>query len=120
MDVWRRGIRAARTFTLADRQRLIVTDELRARQPAELWWFLHTEAEVKPGDGGRTAVLSQHGKTFTVRLQEPADVQFQVMDCRPLPSSPTPEPQADNRGRRKLALHMTGVQAARIQVALEP
>ncbi len=112
--------RAVRTFTLADRNRLIVTDELQARQPAELWWFLHTEAKVKLNDGGRTAVLSQHGKTFTVHLQEPADVLFQVMDCRPLPSSPNPEPQADNRGRRKLALHMTDVKATRIQVALEP
>ncbi len=112
--------RAVRTFTLADRKRLIVTDELQAREPAELWWFLHTEAKVTLNDGGRTAVLSQHGKTFTVQLQEPADAQFQVLDCRPLPSSPNPEPQADNRGRRKLALHLTGVQATRIQVALEP
>lgn len=112
--------RAVRTFTLADRKRLIVTDELQARQPAEIWWFLHTEAKIKLNDGGRTAVLSQHGKTFTVRLQEPVDAVFQVMDCRPLPSSPNPEPQADNRGRRKLALHLTDVQAARIQVQLQP
>jgi hypothetical protein len=41
------------------------------------------------------------------------------MDCRPLPTSPDPEPQADNRNRRKLALHLTGVQDVRIQVALE-
>ena len=98
----RMRIACVRTFTLADRKRLIVTDELQARQPAELWWFLHTEAKVKLNDGGRTAVLSQHGKTFTVRLQEPAGAAFQVMDCRPLPSSLEPEPQADNRGRRKL------------------
>jgi len=65
-------------------------------------------------------MLSQHGKTFTVHLQEPVGVAFQVMECRPLPSSPNPEPQADNRGRRKLALHLTGVQAMRIQVSLEP
>jgi hypothetical protein len=112
--------RAVRTFTLADRNRLILTDELHARQPAELWWFLHTEADVQLEDGGRTAVLSQRGKTFTVHLQEPAEVQFQVMECRPLPSSPHPEPQAENRGRRKLALHLTGVQTARLQVSLGP
>jgi len=95
-------------------------DELQARQPADIWWFLHTEAKVKLKDDGRTAVLSQHEKTFTVRLQEPVGAAFQVMDCRPLPSSPDPEPQADNRGRRKLALHLAGVQATRIQVSLEP
>ena len=42
------------------------------------------------------------------------------MDCRPLPLSPNPEPQADNRGRRTLALHLTDVQAKRIQGSLQP
>ena len=111
--------RAVRTFTLEDRKRLVVTDELHARQPAELWWFLHTEAKVSLGDHGRTASLTQHGKTFSVRLQEPADAEFEVMDCRPLPTSPNPEPQADNRNRRKLALHLDDVRDVRIRVSLE-
>ena len=42
------------------------------------------------------------------------------MDCRPLPTSPHPEPQADNSGRRKLALHLTGAQTTTIQVSFEP
>lgn len=111
--------RAVRTFLLQDRKRLVVTDELHARQSAELWWFLHTEANVRLGDQGRTATLSRQGKTFTVRLQEPAGAEFQVMDCRPLPTSPNPEPQADNRNRRKLALHLTGVQDVLVQVTFE-
>jgi len=112
--------RVLRTFTLDDRKRLVATDELQAREPAELWWFLHTEAGVSLGDHGRTATLTQHGKSFIVRLLQPADVEFEVMDCRPLPSSPNPEPQADNSDRRKLALHLTKVQTTQIQVSLEP
>jgi hypothetical protein len=112
--------RAVRTFTLQERKRLVVTDDLETRAPAELWWFLHTEAQVKLGADGRTATLSQRGKTFTVRLQQPAGAAFTVMDCQPLPTSPNPSSQADNRGRRKLALHLAGVQATRIQVTLEP
>ena len=112
--------RAVRTFTLQDRKRLIVTDELHAPEPAELWWFLHTEAKVDLADGGRLATLTLHAKAFTVRLEEPVDAALEVMDCRPLPSSPNLEPQADNRGRRKLALHLQGVQATRIQVSMEP
>jgi hypothetical protein len=112
--------RAVRTFTLAERKRLVVTDELRARQPAELWWFLHTEAKVALDDHGRTATLTQQGKSLCVRLEKPVEARFQVMDCRPLPTSPNPQPQADNAKRRKLALHFSGVQAMIIEVSLEP
>jgi len=112
--------RVLRTFTLEDRKRLVVTDELRAREPSELWWFLHTEARVDLADGGRSATLSLHGKSLRIQLREPADAALEVMECRPLPSSPNPEPQADNRGRYKLALHLRGVQATRIQVLLQP
>jgi len=110
---------AVRTFNLQDRKRLVLTDDLHARQPAEFWWFLHTDATVGLDDQGRTATLTQHGKTLRVRLQEPAEAAFEVMDCRPLPTSPNPEPQADNRNRRKLAIHLENVKAVRIQVALE-
>ena len=112
--------RALRTFTLQDRKRLLVTDELTAAKPAELWWFLHTEAKVSLSDGNRTATLSQNGKTFTVRLEAPKEGAFTVMDCMPLPSSPSPEKQASNSKRRKLALQVKDVQSARIQVSLEP
>ena len=112
--------RLLRTFTLEDRKRLVVTDELRAREPSELWWFLHTEARVDLADGGRSATLSLHGKSLRIQLREPADAALEVMECRPLPSSPNPEPQADNRGRCKLALHLTGVKATRIEVLLLP
>jgi hypothetical protein len=112
--------RVVRTFSLLDRKRLVVLDELSTRQPAELWWFLHTEARVVLSEQGRTATLSRDGKSFTVRLQEPAGVAFEVMDCKPLASSPNPQPQADNSGRRKLAVHLGNAQATRIQVSMEP
>ena len=80
----------------------------------------NNEARVTLADHGRTATLSQHGKTFTVRLEEPSEAAFTVMDCTPLPSSPNPQPQADNRDRRKLALHLQDVRATHIRVSLEP
>jgi hypothetical protein len=112
--------RVVRTFTLEDRKRLVVTDELSTRQPAELWWFLHTEAAIALSNQDRTATLSRAGKTFTVQLQEPAGAAFEVMDCKPLPSSPSPQLQADNTGRRKLALHLHDVESTRIRVSMAP
>ncbi len=112
--------RVRRTFTLQERKRLLVTDELAAAKPSELWWFLHTEAKVVLSDGNRTATLTQKGKRFTVRLEEPREGALTIMECRPLPTSPNPEKQASNSKRLKLALNLKGVQATRIQVALEP
>ena len=112
--------RVIRTFTLEDRKRLVVTDEISARQPAELWWFLHTEARVSLSNQDRTARLTRNGKTFTVQLQGPTGAAFEVMDCKPLPSSPNPEPQTSNAGRRKLAVHLQGVETIRVQVTMAP
>ena len=63
--------RAIRQFTLEDRKRLVVADELVAKEPAELWWFLHTEAEVKLDGDGRVATLAQNGKRLIVRSKSP-------------------------------------------------
>jgi hypothetical protein len=112
--------RVLRTFTLPERKRLVVTDEISATKPSELWWFLHTEAKVALNDDKRTATLSQNGKSFIVRLEEPKDAVFSVMECKPLPSSPNPEKQASNGKRQKLAVHLNGVDATRVQVAMEP
>jgi hypothetical protein len=112
--------RAMRTFAMPERKRLVVTDELEAVKSSELRWFLHTEAKVSLDDRKRTATLSRNGKICTVRLEEPAGATFEVMDCKPLPSSPNPSPQASNRGRRKLALHLSDVQSVRVRTVLEP
>jgi len=112
--------RVLRTFTLPERKRLLVTDEISATKPSELWWFLHTEAKIKLTDDKRMATLSQNGKSFIVRLEEPKEGTFSMMECKPLPSSPNPEKQASNGKRQKLAVHLGGVQTTRVQVSMEP
>ncbi len=109
-----------RTFTVEGRKRVTVTDELRAAQPAELWWFAHTPAQVELAAGGRTATLRLGEGRLVVRLVEPADAAFEVLEARPLPTSPQPEQQADNAGVRKLAVHRTGVRETRVSVIFEP
>ena len=42
-----------------------------------------------------------------------------VLDATPLPTSPNPK-QADNTGRRKLAIHFTDVTTLQIKVKLTP
>ncbi len=112
--------RVQRTLTLRDDGGVLVTDEIECKQPSDLWWFLHTGAKITLDAKGAAATLEQQGKRLQVRLLEPKDAQLQVMDAAPLPTSPQPAEQGDNRGVRKLALHLTNAASTRIVIACEP
>ncbi len=111
--------RAVRTFEMAGRSRVTVTDEVLADAPADLWWFAHTPADIDLAPDGRTATLRIDDRRMTATLVEPADARFDVRKAQPLPTSPNPEKQAANRFR-KLAVHLPGVTATRIVVRFEP
>ncbi|NQT51205.1 heparinase II/III family protein [bacterium] len=109
-----------RTFAMVNRRYVTVRDEMRAARPVDLWWFLHTRAAVALDGNGRGATLSQDGKQLRVEIAEPADARLQVMDAKPLPTSPDPPIQAKNTGSRKLAIHFPSVAELRLTVRLLP
>ena len=82
--------------------------------------FEHIRSLVAQGGLPAKLLAEVDGKTFTAQLQEPTGAAFEVMDCKPLPSSPNPEPQTSNAGRRKLAVHLRGVENTRVQVTMAP
>lgn len=100
--------------------RLDVTDEIETVEPMPVWWFAHTMAEVELQDQGRKAVLRLNGKEIEVRLNVPENARFEVMDARPLGSSPDPEGQDPNEGIRKLAINLEGVRETTISVSFSP
>ena len=102
------------------RRQVLVQDEIRADTPAEVWWFMHTPAEIEVTGDGTTATLRKDGQTLEAQLLAPSDAEFTVRDAQPLPSSPDPPPQAENKGIRKLSVHRTGVTDERIAVLLTP
>ena len=105
---------------LDNRTRVLVQDEVEAEEPADVWWFMHTQADVEVGEDGTSAVLTQGGKRLRATLLAPASARFTVMDARPLPGSPDPEAQSQNEGIRKLAVQLEGITDERIAVLLEP
>ena len=107
-----------RTFEMPGRSHVMITDEIEANAPADLWWFMHTEAKVEL-DGAR-AILSQNGKQLIAEIVSPSGAVFTVRNAEPLPTSPNPKGQADNSGRRKLAIHLTDVRDVKIAVKLAP
>jgi hypothetical protein len=79
---------------------------------------MHTEAAVLSAEG-KAATLGQNGKQLTVQILTPEGAVFRVMDAAPLPTSPAPS-QADNTGRRKLAIRLNGVTHLKLSVKLMP
>ncbi len=110
-----RGISLNRT-----QQTVLVQDEVELKQPGEIWWFLHTPAEVQLSEDGRTALLRQGEAQLRAVLLSPDDARFLVMDARPLPTSPDPPRQNPNKGIRKLAVALKGVTSVRLIVMMAP
>jgi hypothetical protein len=117
----RHATRVYRAVALAaDRRSVLIADRVEADKPTEVWWFIHTAADIEIADHGRRAVLTLHGKRLTAELTGPDPAVFTVLDAAPLPGSPHPAGQNANRGIRKLAIHVAGVTALRLYVWLTP
>lgn len=144
------GIEAIRTFDFRpDAGQMEITDTLASEEPAEVWWFAHTRAQVEVADDGRSAVLTQDGKKLAVTLVSPAGARLEVMAAQPLPTSPDPQGQNPNDGSeklnsspgasfvvrgeiarygdpdpanatRKLAIHLPGLTRATVTVSVRP
>ncbi len=109
---FRRGV------ALPARSAALIQDEVSLRAPGDIWWFMHTRAEIALAGG--IATLSLGGEKLAVKLLEPAGAAFTVMDAVPLPQAPRPEKQGENKGVRKLVLKLPDARTARIVVALVP
>ncbi len=103
-----------------EQQRVVVQDEITLAQPGEVWWFMHTTADIQLSDDGRVAVLKQGGAQLRVALLSPEGARFTVMDARPLPTSPDPPGQNPNKGVRKLTVRLEGVTIVQLSVAFAP
>ncbi|MBE1446540.1 discoidin domain-containing protein [Paenibacillus sp. OAS669] len=107
-----------------NRNTLTVQDEIHAKAPSTIWWFMHTKADIAVAADGKSAILTQNGKRLGVTMsfsgQAPAGAVFKVMDAKPLPVSPNPSGQDANTGIRKLALELTGVQDLNMAIHLTP
>ncbi|MFA0754985.1 MAG: hypothetical protein YPKNTGVA_000479 [Candidatus Fervidibacter sp.] len=105
---------------LLDRKRreVVVQDEVTLKQAGDVWWFLHTPAQVQLSEDGKTATLTQGTATLRAVLLSPKDAHFAVMDAKPLPTSPNPLGQNPNNGIRKLAVHLSQTASMQLIVLL--
>ena len=101
--------KVTRGFRLFNQRRaLLVQDEITSDQDNELWWFAHGDVGTKmtPLGNGREVLMERNGKVCTATLLSPDGARLSVMPARPLPTSPDPDIQQQNKGISKLAVHL--------------
>ena len=106
---------------LARRQQILIKDDIQADSPLDMWWFMHTEADIRIGDQGKTAMLEQDGSRLWVKLLNPKlRYRFTIMDAKPLPSSPNPKDQDNNSAIKKLAICLKGITNEQLAILFVP
>jgi hypothetical protein len=116
----RHAQRVWRGLSLRNRRQVLIQDEIRAENPVEVLWAMHTAAEIHLSGDSRTAHLSAGGRRLAARILSPPEALFRVGAARPGPLSPHPPGQAENRGVTKLFIRLPGVRDLRLAVVLTP
>jgi hypothetical protein len=112
--------RVERGIALLNRERLLIKDEVKSEHGADVWWFMHTPAEIEISSDGRIATLKQGEARLQAAILSPSEARFESRAAEPLPSSPHPEKQNLNRGIRKLTIHIGDARELRLDVLLTP
>jgi hypothetical protein len=103
------------------RQQVLVQDEIQADTPIDLFWFMHTKANIEIGKDGKTAMLYQNGQRLWVKLLNPKpSYRFTVLNAQPLPSSPSPKNQDKNTDLKKLTIKLQKIKNERLAVLFVP
>jgi len=103
------------------RSKIVLRDEIRCKKQSEVWWFMHTPADISIDVSGKSATLTQNGQQLQVQLICSAKMaRFSVREPVPLPTSPQTKRNNPNRGIKKLAVQLTGVKEVDISVVFTP
>ena len=111
------AIYTARDFELYnDYSALKITDTVICSVPSEIYWFMHTKADIEISEDGKTAILTIGDKQL--KATSHADGTFSVMKAERL--SGEWEYDEDYSDIQKLTVKLDGVYKAEICITLEP
>lgn len=122
-DAYKEANLVQRKLSFVDNRRQIkIEDKIEMQSTSEIYWFMHTRANIILSHNKKNAVLIQNGKILYINLNSPSTATFSIMEATPLQSSPSIDNQHNNEGYRKLAIHLTNTQSTKISVefSIEP
>ncbi len=112
--------RVTREFELSDsRKALTIRDEFSCYRPSEVYWFMHTRAEIEITDS-RHAVMRIGDKTMLATLSEGSVGEFRIMPAESLIDGVDNRLKGDTSQIKKLAVYANGVETGKIEVTLSP
>ncbi len=103
-----------------DRGNFVVQDEVYAKQPSEIYWFMNTSASIQLLNEGKSVLLTQNGKRLWISATSNVNYTFQAMDSVPLSTSPNPENQKNLDGVKKLFVRFENVTELSFRVEMIP
>ncbi len=107
-------------YMTKDRQSVVLQDEVKMKKPSELWWFAHTDGDILLSADKKSALLTVGKERMYVAItQGPVDATFQIMQARPLPTSPV-APDEKYQDIYKLGIHMQNVTETTLAVEFVP
>lgn len=111
---------ASRTFELYNgRTSLHITDVFSCKMPSEVYWFMHTKADIDILDP-HTAVLTLNGKRMIATLSADSVGEFSVSEPVSFLDNVDNRIKGDMDGLKKLTVHASAISGGTIDIRLEP
>lgn len=104
-----------------DMESITMRAEMELKKKSEIYWFMHTQADILLDNENNKAILTKKGKSVVLDfITDASDFELSVMNARPLPGSPDPEGQNLNAGYRKVAIKMNATGNVNLTVKISP
>ncbi len=110
---------AWRGVALVDNKtQIIIQDEINPKKQSNIWWFMHTKAKIHILKNQKEAILTINNKKISAKIISPRNANFIAMHAAPLPTSPNPTGQENQKdlSYRKLAINITNARRSKIIV----
>ena len=119
-DMYKDAESVSRGFKLTNnRSAVIVQDEIKTAEPADIWWFMHTTNDIEVAEDGKSAIVKGKYKNLKVSLLADTPGTFSVMSASPMETSPQNSEQNKNLMYKKLAFHAENVSEITIPILMQ-
>nr|WP_294899187.1 hypothetical protein [uncultured Pedobacter sp.] len=113
---YHRGIKLDRTNRTIE-----IQDEIKALNPSTIWWSMHTKADIKIIDGGKSAILQIGKQKMLAKIIGNKDAKFCELPATYLPSQSFPlTHNSVNKGFKKLAIELKNTKDLIMRVDFTP